>query len=89
MKRLNPRLRARLIRAAEVALLVYLLAAGHVWMVAAIIVLAAVVVVLAVALAATRVRLREITAHDNRVSLHLATHYGSTYAPAEGDEARR
>lgn len=52
-------------------------------------VLAVVVLALAVALASTRVRLREITAHDNRVSLHLARHCGSDYAPEEGDEVRR
>lgn len=83
------RVYARLARAAEVALLVYLLMAGPVWMVAAIVVLALTVAVLLVALAGTRVRLREITAHDNAVSLYLATHHGTGYMPEEGDEVRR
>jgi hypothetical protein len=89
VKRLTPRGRARLTRAAEAGLLAYLLMAGPVWMVAAIVLLALAVAFLALALAATRVRLREITAHDTRVSLYLATHYGTDYAPAEGDEVKR
>ncbi|HEU4681121.1 MAG TPA: hypothetical protein VFS51_05210 [Gemmatimonadales bacterium] len=89
MKPLSRRARARLTRAAELALLAYLLMAGPVWMVAAIVVLAVAAAALVVALAATRVRLREIKAHDDRVSLYLATHYGSDYAPAEGDEVTR
>jgi hypothetical protein len=87
--RLTRRTRARLTRAAELGLLAYLLTAGPALLVAAIVVLALAVVGLETALAATRVRLREITAHDTRVSLYLATHYGTDYAPAEGDEGKR
>jgi hypothetical protein len=52
VKRLSPRGRARLARAAEAGLLAYLLMAGPAWMVAAIVLLALAVVGLAVALAA-------------------------------------
>lgn len=89
MKRLSPRARRRLVRAAEVGLLAYLLFAGPVWMVATIVVLALTVAVLAVALEATRVRLREVKVHDKAVSSYLSRHYGSDFAPAEGDEVRR
>jgi hypothetical protein len=86
VKRLDRNLVAR---AVELAVLTYVIIAARAWLAVVVLALALLVVVLAAALIGTRVRLREITAHDRAVSYYLATYYGSDYAPAEGDEVHR
>lgn len=77
------------VRGAETAVLAYVVIAARAWWFPVALFLGLLALVLGIALVATTVRLREVTVHDRRASLYLATYGGSDFMPGEGDEAAR
>lgn len=58
-------------------------------MIAALILLSLYAAVITTALMATRVRLREVSAHDQAVTRWAVAHGGTGYMPYDGDEQGR